>query len=373
MSEQDLRWPGGKRIAVLFNLCLEQWSDGKAPGISPMGNPLPPGVLDMTAISWAAFGCRRGIYRLLDGLGQHGAKATVMTNAVVAERYPEAVKAVAKAGHEVASHSYSMDVIPAFLSEEDEKKNLDRCSALLEQASGKKVVGWLSPRATSTARTPALLARAGYRWYGDILDDDLPYVLTFDNRPIVAIPLQTDVNDMPFMKHGSVPATTLDAFDENLRLCEKSSRLGNHRRHHPLPHLRASARRVLFHQDRRARGHEQGRLDRHPLRDGRARAGPSIGSLAIRGGGVIDGIRRPVLPVGRHGSETRRAILGRGVAAHATRRAARLRQRADGGALFPSLWRLQPRPADLPQRRGARSRGPSGSSPARCCRCSTIR
>ena len=225
MSEQDLRWPGGKRIAVLFNLCLEQWSDGKAPGISPMGNPLPPGVLDMTAISWAAFGCRRGIYRLLDGLGQQGAKATVMTNAVVAERYPEAVKAVAKAGHEVASHSYSMDVIPAFLSEEDEKKNLDRCSALLEQASGKKVVGWLSPRATSTSRTPALLARAGYRWYGDILDDDLPYVLTFDNRPIVAIPLQTDVNDMPFMKHGSVPATTLDAFDENLRLCEKSSRL----------------------------------------------------------------------------------------------------------------------------------------------------
>ena len=145
MSEQDLRWPGGKRIAVLFNLCLEQWSDGKAPGISPMGNPLPPGVLDMTAISWAAFGCRRGIYRLLDGLGQQGAKATVMTNAVVAERYPEAVKAVAKAGHEVASHSYSMDVIPAFLSEEDEKKNLDRCSALLEQASGKKVVGMAQP------------------------------------------------------------------------------------------------------------------------------------------------------------------------------------------------------------------------------------
>ena len=225
MSEQDLRWPGGKRIAVLFNLCLEQWSDGKAPGISPMGNPLPPGVLDMTAISWAAFGCRRGIYRLLDGLGQHGAKATVMTNAVVAERYPEAVKAVAKAGHEVASHSYSMDVIPAFLSEEDEKKNLERCSALLEQASGKKGRRLAQPARDLDGADAGALARAGYRWYGDILDDDLPYVLTFDNRPIVAIPLQTDVNDMPFMKHGSVPATTLDAFDENLRLCEKSSRL----------------------------------------------------------------------------------------------------------------------------------------------------
>ena len=38
-------WPNGKRIAVVFNVCLEAWSDGKAPGISPMGNPLPAGVL----------------------------------------------------------------------------------------------------------------------------------------------------------------------------------------------------------------------------------------------------------------------------------------------------------------------------------------
>ena len=34
-------WPNDKRIAVVFNVCLEAWSDGKAPGISPMGNPLP--------------------------------------------------------------------------------------------------------------------------------------------------------------------------------------------------------------------------------------------------------------------------------------------------------------------------------------------
>ena len=223
MSEQ-LRWPGGRRVAVLFNLCLEQWSEGKAPGISPMGNPLPPGVLDMTAISWAAFGCKRGIYRLLEGLGRHNAKATVLANGAVAERYPETIKAVADAGHEVASHSYTMDVIPALLSEDEEKKNIDRCTSLLEQASGKKIVGWISPRATSTIRTPNMLSRAGYRWYGDTLEDDLPYVLSFEGRPIVAIPLQTDVNDMPFMKHGSVPMTTLDAFEQNLRLSEQSSR-----------------------------------------------------------------------------------------------------------------------------------------------------
>ena len=75
-------WPNNKKIAVCFNVCLEAWSDGKAPGISPMGNPLPPGVLDNTAISWAEYGPRRGIYRLLDGFARHGAKASVMTNAI---------------------------------------------------------------------------------------------------------------------------------------------------------------------------------------------------------------------------------------------------------------------------------------------------
>ena len=113
-------WPGGKKGAILFNVCLEAWSDGKAPGIGPMGNPLPPhpGVLDTNAISWAEYGAKRGIYRLIEGLDRHGVKASVMVNAVLAERHPQAIRAVAQAGHEVLSHSYAMDVIPVLLSEE---------------------------------------------------------------------------------------------------------------------------------------------------------------------------------------------------------------------------------------------------------------
>src|ERR1700691_2706721 len=187
-------WPDDKRIAVVFNVCLEAWSDGKAPGISPMGNPLPAGVLDTMAISWAAYGVEVGIHRLMDAFARHGAKASVMTNAIVAERSPDTVKAIAECGHEVLSHSYSMDVIPALLSDEDERKNIERCTALLEKAAGQKIVGWLSPRGSSRAETPRLLIEAGYRWYGDVFDDDLPYVMTIGNKEIVAIPLGTDVN-----------------------------------------------------------------------------------------------------------------------------------------------------------------------------------
>jgi hypothetical protein len=106
MKNSRWLWPNAKRIAVVFNVCLEAWSDGKAPGISPMGNPLAPGVLDTMAISWAAYGVRTGIYRLLDAFDRRGAKASVMVSAVIAERAPEAVRAIAQRGHEVLSHSY---------------------------------------------------------------------------------------------------------------------------------------------------------------------------------------------------------------------------------------------------------------------------
>jgi peptidoglycan/xylan/chitin deacetylase (PgdA/CDA1 family) len=223
MKKPGWLWPSGKRIAVVFNVCLEAWSDGKAPGISPMGNPLPPGVLDTMAISWAAYGVTTGIYRLLDAFKRQGAKASVMVNAIIAERAPEAVHAVAQAGHEVLSHSYAMDVIPALLSAEDERRNIEHCTKLLEKASGQEIVGWLSPRGTSKPTTPKLLAKAGYRWYGDVFDADLPYVQTFDGKRIVAIPLSYDVNDMPSMKYGNPPRSMLDTFEEVVRIARERS------------------------------------------------------------------------------------------------------------------------------------------------------
>jgi hypothetical protein len=209
-------WPNQKRIAVCFNVCLEAWSDGKAPGISPMGNPLPPGVLDNTAISWAEYGPRRGIYRLLEGFAHHGAKASVMTNAIIAERHPDAVKAAANAGHEIVSHSYAMDVMPVMMQEDEERANIKRCTELLQNVSGQTIKGWLSPRATPSANTARLLTEAGYTWYGDTLADDLPWIETGGGRNIVAIPLATDVNDMRSMKDGAPVSAIVSTFEEQL-------------------------------------------------------------------------------------------------------------------------------------------------------------
>ena len=69
---------------------------------------------------------------------------------------------------------------------------------------------------------PKLLAEAGYRWHGDVFDSDLPYVQEFDGAKIVAIPLATDVNDMPFMKYGNPPELMRRSFDENLAIARQA-------------------------------------------------------------------------------------------------------------------------------------------------------
>ena len=83
----DFRWPGGRLVAVVFNVAYEAWSDGKAPGIGPMGNPLKAGVLDLQARSWAAYGPEAGAWRLLEILEGFGLKAVFYTSGTVAQRY----------------------------------------------------------------------------------------------------------------------------------------------------------------------------------------------------------------------------------------------------------------------------------------------
>lgn len=218
MEQVDWLWPGGKRIAVVFNVAFEAWSDGKAPGISPMGNPLPavPGIIDSMAISWAAYGAKRGIYRLLESFARHAVRASVMISAILAERSPEAVRAVGDGGHEVVSHSYAMDVMPVMMAVEEERLNIERCTDLLAHASRSRVRGWISPRGTPSPNTARLLAEVDYLWYGDVFDDDLPYIQSFGESRIVALPLSTDVNDMPSMKYGTPPRAMLETFEEHL-------------------------------------------------------------------------------------------------------------------------------------------------------------
>jgi len=200
-ANSRFRWPNGARIGIVFNIAYEAWSPGKAPPIGPMGNLLQPGYFDTNAHSWASYGAVRGIQRLLRIAAANGVRTSVMVSGVLAERFPDTVRAIRDGGHEIVAHSYGMDVIPVYLDEPAEIDNIRRNTRLIEEAAGVRPVGWISPRGTGSLATPRLLAAEGYRWHGDCNDDDLPAILEFANGPrtrsIVAIPLTMDLNDLP--------------------------------------------------------------------------------------------------------------------------------------------------------------------------------
>ena len=121
---------------------------------------------------WATFEDRVApvTERLLDLLARARVRATFFTLGHVAERHPELVRAVASAGHEVASHGWSHSLVYEQSPEEFEAE-LRRSKELLEELSGRPVLGHRAAFFSITERSRwalPILARAGIRYDSSI-------------------------------------------------------------------------------------------------------------------------------------------------------------------------------------------------------------
>jgi hypothetical protein len=217
-------WPAGRPLAISINVMLEGWTDDSAPGIGPMGNPLRPGVVDLQARSWAAYGPKVGAWRILDVLHQFELRAVFYVSGLLAERYPDLMRAISAAGHVVAAHGWAQNIVPAYQTAEEEARDLRRCIVAIEQSTGKHPLGWLSPRCTPSERTSMFLAEARFDWHADFFDSDLPYRHETAAGPITAVPFTMEVNDMPlYVRYGNEPAALSRILE---RIVEGWPRLG---------------------------------------------------------------------------------------------------------------------------------------------------
>lgn len=96
--------------------------------------------------SWDRQPCRveRNVDRILGMLNAAQVKATFFTLGWIAERYPLLVKAIAADGHELASHGYGHQRA-SDQSPEEFKRDVARAKGLLEDLSGRSVVGYRAP------------------------------------------------------------------------------------------------------------------------------------------------------------------------------------------------------------------------------------
>lgn len=100
-------------------------------------------------------------------LKKYDAKATFFVTGKAAERYPDLLKELKEAGHEIASHGYSHKILDG-LNKEEFAAEIEKSVGLIEDAVGQKPKGFRAPNFSLSKRT--LWALPILKQYGFLYD-----------------------------------------------------------------------------------------------------------------------------------------------------------------------------------------------------------
>src|SRR3984885_14975891 len=137
----DLTWPAGARIAVNFTADFDAMLLRRLMNEPPM------------QLAKGEFGGRVGIWRLIELFDSHQIKATIFTPGRICALYPDAVKAAARSGHEIADHMWEHRVPKEAAVE---RAHLSRATGAIERLVGQRPIG------TRSWHAPELLTEFGY-------------------------------------------------------------------------------------------------------------------------------------------------------------------------------------------------------------------
>jgi polysaccharide deacetylase family protein (PEP-CTERM system associated) len=112
----------------------------------------------------------RNTSKILDILVRHETKATFFILGWVGERFPQLVKQIASAGHEIASHGYQHEMITA-QTPASFRDDVRKAKSILEQIISGPVCGYRAPSFSITEETTwaiSILAEEGYLYDSSI-------------------------------------------------------------------------------------------------------------------------------------------------------------------------------------------------------------
>jgi len=176
-------WPEGAKIALSIGIAFEAFHRR-----SQFSTESSPNKVDYFSLSYAEYGAKSGVWRLLDLMEELGVKASFSTNGLAAERHPQVMREIGALGHEVVGHGWVNDELYRDDDPEAEREAIKRCVQALFDASGTRPVGWTSPGSVGSKNTLDFLRAEGFIWNGDDASDDLPFLIPTDYGPMVVMP-----------------------------------------------------------------------------------------------------------------------------------------------------------------------------------------
>jgi len=231
---KPLRWPNGKRLAVMITINFEHWETVRespkpyypgGPGI--VGGDLPGNVYDNPNYTWREYGQRVGVWRMIDLFDAAGASATCTMNARTALDRPQIIQAALDRNWELVPHNYvQSELLTDYMFDEAKEREIIRATLkVFEETTGRKPKGWLSSSLRCTLNTVDILAEEGLIFTTDLLNDDQPYLVkTRSGKPMVSIPYTSEVNDFTvFMRQGQDVEGAINVFKETFNWLYKES------------------------------------------------------------------------------------------------------------------------------------------------------
>lgn len=119
-------------------------------------------------VSRGEFGIHEGAPRLLETLRRFDVTATWFVPGVTARQYPDAVAAVAAAGHEIGNHGYRHEDFAA-VGPEEARAAIVRGSDALEEITGERPVGVRLPGGDIDGVKMEIVAEEGFRYDSSLI------------------------------------------------------------------------------------------------------------------------------------------------------------------------------------------------------------
>lgn len=171
------RWPQGIRLPVIISAHHQS---------EEMTSLFADGQPDPFDYSERQYGGRRGAWRLLEIMEKHQVKGTWLICGATLEKYPEVSRAVKKAGHAIAGHTYEHEVMCNF-PRNVELDLMKKTVTVFEDLLGERLRGWRTCFASHNT-LDLILEHFDFEWDGSMWNDDLPYVVEGHGRDILEIP-----------------------------------------------------------------------------------------------------------------------------------------------------------------------------------------
>jgi peptidoglycan/xylan/chitin deacetylase (PgdA/CDA1 family) len=155
---------------------------------------------DPVARSRGRFAVRKGLAKVLETLDKFNVKSTFFVPGWVAASYPSLIRVLVEKGHEIAGHGYMHERLDT-LGLEDEIRVFNLMEKAIEDAAGRKPLGFRAPYWRWSGSTLELLARRGYLYDSSLMDDEEPYVIEVGGSRIVELPVDWRLDDWPYLEH----------------------------------------------------------------------------------------------------------------------------------------------------------------------------